>query len=78
MKGLNRKVIEIVETNSELIERVIVILKPGVPAARLRDEHAQIEQCISGISCKKRLRWGWITAGAAAVILLAVLLIVFL
>lgn len=71
MKGLNRKIIEIVEPNSELVERVIVILKPGVAHASLREEQEQLESYLSAVCCKKKARiWAWIGC-IAGVLLMA-------
>ncbi len=77
MRGLNRRVIEIVEPNSELIERVIVILKPGAPAAAFREEENKLERCLAGVCCKRRPRL-WLAVGAAAVAAAAALLLLLL
>ena len=78
VKGLNRKVIEIVEPNSEFVERVIVILKPGVAQARLREEQENLDNYVSAVCCKKKKISGWWIAAAAAAVLGAALLIALL
>ncbi|MEG2234499.1 MAG: hypothetical protein RRZ42_07680 [Oscillospiraceae bacterium] len=79
MKGLNRKVIEIVETNSDFIDRVIVILKPGVSGVGVRNNNEQIEGYLSNLICRKKHTAIYVAGGiAAALALLALILIVLI
>lgn len=54
MQGLNKQVIEIVDTGSESIDRVIVILKPGFQAAGNREKNRELEDILGGLQlCRK-------------------------
>ncbi|MBP8855087.1 MAG: hypothetical protein KBG54_01120 [Oscillospiraceae bacterium] len=57
MKGINRRVIEIVDTENEAIERVLVFFKPGAANMKLSTQKAQAEKYVAGLVCWRRLPW---------------------
>ena len=54
IKGINRKVIEIVDTDSELFERAILFVRPG---GREQDSQ-QLERCAQSFLAHAKLRRG--------------------
>ena len=54
MKGVNRRVVEIAEPDSEYIERVLVFLRPQSGAVRVARQRAEAERYASGIVAWKR------------------------
>lgn len=54
MKGVNRRVVEIAEPDSEYIERVLVFLRPQSGAVRVARQRAEAERYASGLVAWKR------------------------
>ena len=77
MQGINKKVIEITETESELIERVIVFLRPGCDV-RLQRNQDKARAYVSGLCCKRRKSIKWVVAAAACVTAATVAALIFL
>ncbi|MEG0305665.1 MAG: hypothetical protein RR576_08285 [Oscillospiraceae bacterium] len=57
MKGVNRKVIEIVDTENEAIERVLVFFKPGSENMKLSTQKNEAEKYVAGLVCWRKLPW---------------------
>ena len=77
MQGVNKKIIEITEPESELIERVIVFLKPGYDV-RLQRNQEQARAYVSGLCCKRRRSLKWLLIAGAIVIGAVFLLLQYL
>lgn len=77
VKGVNRRVVEIAEPDSEYIERVLVFLRPQSGAVRVARQRAEAERYASGIVAWKRslapLSRGAVLVLAGAAVLGAVL-----
>ncbi len=54
MKGVNKRVVEIAEPDSEYIERVLVFLRPQSGAVRVARQRAEAEEYASGLVAWKR------------------------
>jgi len=52
IKGINRNVIEIVETNSDLFERAILFVRPG----EVEKSPAHLESCAHSFLARAKLR----------------------
>lgn len=70
MKGLNKRIIEITDPESETIDRVIVVLKPGL--GRLTTEkRAEITAYVAGLRPRARGKKTVLIAVGAAALLAA-------
>ena len=73
MKGVNKRVVEIAEPDSEYIERVLVFLRPQSGSVRVARQRAEAERYASGLVAWKRSIQPFsrtaalVLAGAAAV-----------
>ncbi|MEG1944125.1 MAG: hypothetical protein RR058_01710 [Oscillospiraceae bacterium] len=54
MKGVSKKVIEIVDADNEYIERVLVFLKPGTKDVRIRSGSECAKNYVSTLTCEKK------------------------
>ena len=77
MRGINHRVVELHPENSEWIETVWVVLRPGAGQVHLAESRQEAERFVNGLVCWKRrtLAAGWETAllaGLAAAGLAAV------
>lgn len=70
MKGLRHSVIEINDTGSENIEKVLVFLKPHTPEITLAATRAQATQLLSQLEVRRKRRSPAKTAVLAAAALL--------
>jgi len=52
IKGVNRNVIEIVETNSDMFERAILFVRPG----KREEDPAHLESCAHSFLARAKLR----------------------
>ncbi len=53
MKGLNKRIIEIIEPENEMIDRVIVVLKPGIGRLTV-EKKAEISAFVGRLRLKAR------------------------
>ncbi len=78
MRGINHRVVELHPENSEWIETVWVVLRPGAGEVHLAESRQEAERFANGLICWKRRAFaaGWKTAALAglAAVGLAVLL----
>lgn len=54
MKGVTKRVVEIVEPQNECIERVLVFLRSDCADMRVTQKKAEAEKYVSGLVCYKR------------------------
>ncbi len=54
IKGVSKKIIEINEFEHELIEKVYVVLKPGVPGVKISKKKSEAESYVSNLLCYKK------------------------
>ena len=54
MKGVTKRVVEIVEPQNEYIERVLVFLRSDCADMRVTQKKAEAEKYVSGLVCYKR------------------------
>lgn len=54
MKGVNKRVVEIVEPQNEYIERVIVFLRQNNGDIKVSKGRSEAEKYVSGLVCWKR------------------------
>ena len=54
MKGVNKRVVEIVEPQNEYIERVIVFLRQNNGDVKVAKSRSEAEKYVSGLVCWKR------------------------
>lgn len=70
MKGVNHRVIELHPAESELIETVWVVLRPGVSEAHLAESRQEAERFANALVCWRRRppggRFAALCAGALA------------
>ncbi len=82
MKGLKHNVIEINDTNSEDIEKILVFLKPESANVALMTTRAQAAELIKELDVKKTASfWNsrrliWLIAAATVIIAAAVILFI--
>lgn len=74
MKGVRRDVVEIVDPKDENIEKVLVFLKPGCPAAGVKaQEEAARSYADKLVTWRRSLPGAWAWWGAALAVAAAVL-----
>lgn len=57
MKGVNKRVIEIVQTDNDAIERVLVFLKPNSGNVKISHQKLEAEKYVSGLVSFRRIPW---------------------
>ncbi|MEG0911149.1 MAG: hypothetical protein RSB47_00155 [Ruthenibacterium sp.] len=57
MKGVTKRVIEIVEPQDACIERVLVFLRSDCASMRVGQKRAEAEKYVAGLVCYKRRLW---------------------
>ena len=57
MKGVAKRMVEIVEPQHEYIERVLVVLRSDCPQVRVATRKAEAEKYVAGLVCWKRRFW---------------------
>lgn len=57
MKGIAKRVVEIVEPQHEYIERVLVVLRADCPEVRVEARKAQAEKYVSELVCWRQKLW---------------------
>lgn len=66
MRGVNHRVVELHPENSEWIEAVWVVLRPGADQVHLAESRQEAERFANGLICWKRraFAFGWKTMAA--------------
>ena len=78
MKGVNKRVIEISQPDEELIEKILVFIKPGVGDVSIKAKRDCAESIVAGMRIEKKT-YGRFIAGALILLsaVLALLLCFF-
>ena len=80
MRGVNKLIVEIKDTNSEYFDRAILFLKPeklGTEQSELNESAERLLERVRSGAPRSRSRW-WIPAVIGGVILLGWILLLFL
>ncbi|MEG0769766.1 MAG: hypothetical protein RSG59_07550 [Ruthenibacterium sp.] len=83
LKGVSKRVIEIVEPQHAYIERVLVVLKADSPPVRVGTRRSEAEKYVASLVCWRRSAWprgvrGWCVALGCAACLAGAAALIFL